>query len=101
MCLCLCLCLCASETVYVFGLLLATVVNRPLRFDFPKLPLPVGDYELNLLILGTRLLKVLLCWHHSKPEGGVLGLIFAGYVPQVSQSPYSIIVYFVTTYSKL
>ena len=100
-CLCLCLCLCASETVYVFGPLLATVVNRPFWFDFPKLPLPVSDCALNLLILGTRSLKVWLCWHHSKREGGVLGLIFAGYVLQASQSPYPIIVYSVTTYSKL
>jgi len=80
LCLCLCLCLCASETVYVFGPLLATVVNRPLWFDFPKLPLPVIDCALNLLILGTRLLKVWLCWHHSKPEGEVLAWINFGWV---------------------
>ena len=76
----------------MFGLLLATVVNRPLWFDFPRLPLPLSDYALNLLILGARLLKVWLCWHHSKPDGEVLGLSFAGYVPQESQSPYPIIV---------
>ena len=29
--------------------------------------------------------------------GGVLGLIFAGYVPLASQSPYPIIVYFVAS----
>jgi len=35
----------------------------------------------------------------SRPGvGGVLGLIFAGYVPLASQSPYPIIVYSVTNY---
>ena len=33
-----------------------------------------------------------------KPSGGVLGLIFAGYVPLASQSPYPIIVYSVANY---
>ena len=31
--------------------------------------------------------------------GGVLGLTFAGYVPLASQSPYSIIVYFLANYN--
>ena len=30
--------------------------------------------------------------------GGVLGFMFAGYVPLASQSPYPIIVYFLATY---
>ena len=30
--------------------------------------------------------------------GGVLGLMFAGYVPLASQSPYPIIVYFLANY---
>ena len=34
-----------------------------------------------------------------EPEGGgVLGLMFAGYVPLASQSPYPIIVYFLASY---
>ena len=32
------------------------------------------------------------------PAGGVLGLMFAGYVPLASQSPYPIIVYFWVNY---
>ena len=34
-------------------------------------------------------------------EGGVLGLIFAGYVPLASQNSYPIIVYFVAKYRPL
>ena len=33
-----------------------------------------------------------------KSPGGLLGLIFAGYVPLASQSPYPIIVYSVANY---
>ena len=32
------------------------------------------------------------------PGGGVLGLMFAGYVPLASQSPHSILVYFLANY---
>ena len=34
----------------------------------------------------------------SSPGGGYLGVIFAGYVPLASQSPYPIIVYLVANY---
>ena len=36
--------------------------------------------------------------HFPPPGGGVLGLMFAGYVPLVSQSSYPIIVYFLANY---
>ena len=35
---------------------------------------------------------------NTNPGGGVLGLMFAGYVPLASQSPYPIIVYFLANY---
>ena len=37
-------------------------------------------------------------WGWTPAGGGVLGLMFAGYVPLVSQSPYPIIVYFWVNY---
>ena len=38
--------------------------------------------------------------HHVLPPGGggVLGLMFAGYVPLASQSPHPILVYFLANY---
>ena len=49
------------------------------------------------------ILSVILDIHTPRGGGvgvvGVLGLIFAGYVPLVSQSPYPIIVYFVAIYT--
>ena len=56
----------------------------------------------------TRLAAVVLTSSVSKPNtfsygnppggGGVLGFMFAGYVPLASQSPYPIIVYFWANY---
>ena len=37
--------------------------------------------------------QTFLCDHPPQPWGGLLGLIFAGYVPLASQNPYPIIVY--------
>ena len=43
--------------------------------------------------------SVALLWPYNTPPGeGVLRLIFAGYVPLASQSPYPIIVYSVANY---
>ena len=43
----------------------------------------------------SRILRSLFTWGGG---GGVLGLMFVGYVPLASQSPYPIIVYFVANY---
>ena len=39
--------------------------------------------------------------HDASHPRGVLGLIFTGYVPLASQSPYPIIVYFLANYGPL
>ena len=49
-------------------------------------------YPIGLLFTQRRVISV------RKSSGGLLGLIFAGYVPLASQSPYPIIVYFVANY---
>ena len=49
-------------------------------------------------------LKIILVYytkqlqHHKIDPGGVLGSIFAGYVPLASQNPYPIIVYSLANY---
>ena len=44
------------------------------------------------------ILSVILDIYTTRGGGGLLGLIFAGYVPLASQSPYPIIAYFVANY---
>ena len=44
------------------------------------------------------LAKITKKYYGSFPGGGLLGLIFAGYVTLASQSPYPIIVYSVANY---
>ena len=42
--------------------------------------------------------RQLLDTNKARGGGGVLGLIFAGYVPLASQSPYPIVVHFLANY---
>ena len=49
-------------------------------------------YPIGLLFTQRRVISV------RKSPGGLLGLIFAGYVPLASQSSYPIIVYFVANH---
>ena len=42
--------------------------------------------------------KLSVIMRSQKGGGGVLGLMFTGYVPMASQSPYPIIVYFLANY---
>ena len=60
-------------------------------------------YRLNAFSFRFPVILSVILDKHTPPGGGrvvgVLGLIFAGYVPLASLSPYPIIVYFVATYT--
>ena len=61
-------------------------------------PVPVSDGKKNTGIIWPKFLTEISVQMVSAPGGGgggvgVLGLIFAGYVPLASQSPYPITVY--------
>ena len=81
-------------------------VRYVLSFPQPNFPqfsnlvthLRLLSFECVVLAVSSHPLCYLGYIHPPGGGGGVLGLIFAGYVPLATQSPYPIIVYSVANY---